>query len=1109
MKIQSLTIHNIASIEDATIDFSVAPLCDTDIFLITGVTGAGKTTILDAICLALFNTTPRLSRCDKRKVMVNQDNITAQDPRNIVRLNTGYASVNLSFAGTDGNDYRAEWSVQRGKKHQLTTQFDSVLWVLHNLTTEGMVTGSNANQYPEVRDAIASAIGMDFVQFCRTTMLAQGQFTEFLQSGEEEKAVILEKITNTDIFSRLGAQIYTIIQAKDKAYKEEEARLAQITLLSEEETDSISQQLTIIAAQLSEIETIDKDLDARRTWLTIKTNLLQSLDEAQQRADRLHAQVDSEEFRRQQQRLYDWLRTTEVRAHIADEVRANTEIHKQQQIISELRPIYLRCISGYAWQQEQIKQMGEEINALETYLREHQSLRAIYEQAQTICADLRQWGICAQKITQFRTDILREQNLRAGYEQALQQALQTEKACVDKVQNQQTLIEKAKSQLPNLEELYKRQAALTAIAQLKQEMADLTKRQDATAQNIRHLSAEQQTCGAMLEEASRQLQTLCQQMEERKDTVEQWAKDMRAKLLVGCTCPVCMQVLQSPLPDEAELDSEYNTLKTNCEAQQKNVDSLRNRANDLVVRLRAEKNTAQRLTDELTGKQSALLQHIRVCQWVDNEVLTSISAPDLRTTLLQDIAQQIEQGNKQKQEIEAQEQILRRYQQEKDNAVAERNQKQNALTQCITKIDTTSQTLQITENEQNTLSKTIAQYPIDVLLPNHDWHTDTAVFIKTLTSAAQTYMDKLAQHDRLQNRQKECVAQLGNLTPLPANLPADWQLLSFTPASNNMLSQDCATLHTEMTNAVRALSEAERQQATHSAEITAYLALHTTLTRDYLVQLNTLSQQDYNIQNQEITSVEEQLKAARLHLEEMCQQQQQHLLAKPTTAQDTDILSDLQQQQQQNKTIQNAKISEQTLLRKRLADNEENKKRKGDTSRLEKLREEHHRWLVFDKIASADGKTFRNIAQSMILDSLLDGANTHLHRLDPRYTLRVVENSLNLKLEDAYQGFATRSTNTISGGESFLVSLALALALADFGQNLGVSTLFIDEGFGTLSGTPLNNAINLLKSLHSQSGTQVGIISHREEIKEKIDVQIQVSPVGNASCSTIQVVVAE
>jgi exonuclease SbcC len=111
-----------------------------------------------------------------------------------------------------------------------------------------------------------------------------------------------------------------------------------------------------------------------------------------------------------------------------------------------------------------------------------------------------------------------------------------------------------------------------------------------------------------------------------------------------------------------------------------------------------------------------------------------------------------------------------------------------------------------------------------------------------------------------------------------------------------------------------------------------------------------------------------------------------------------------------------------------------------------------------------------------------------------------------MKLEDKYNGFSTRSTNSISGGESFLVSLALALALADFGQHLGVSTLFIDEGFGTLSGEPLQNAINTLRTLHSQVGRQVGIISHREELRENIPVQIKVNLPAGSSAAKIEIV---
>ena len=123
-----------------------------------------------------------------------------------------------------------------------------------------------------------------------------------------------------------------------------------------------------------------------------------------------------------------------------------------------------------------------------------------------------------------------------------------------------------------------------------------------------------------------------------------------------------------------------------------------------------------------------------------------------------------------------------------------------------------------------------------------------------------------------------------------------------------------------------------------------------------------------------------------------------------------------------------------------------------------------------------------------------------------RYTLRVLPGSFTIMMEDAYQGYAERPASTISGGESFLVSLSLALALSDIGQQLSVDILFIDEGFGTLSGEPLMNAINTLRSLHTASGRQVGIISHVEELQERIPVQIQVVQDGNSSKSEVNVV---
>lgn len=157
-------------------------------------------------------------------------------------------------------------------------------------------------------------------------------------------------------------------------------------------------------------------------------------------------------------------------------------------------------------------------------------------------------------------------------------------------------------------------------------------------------------------------------------------------------------------------------------------------------------------------------------------------------------------------------------------------------------------------------------------------------------------------------------------------------------------------------------------------------------------------------------------------------------------------------------------------------------------------------------VGDSTGKKFRQIAQSYVLSSLISSANSYLRTLTDRYTLKVVPGTFVILMEDAYQGYATRAASTISGGESFLVSLSLALALSDIGQQLAVDILFIDEGFGTLSGEPLQNAVNTLKTLHRKAGRRVGIISHVEELREKIPVQIRVNQEGMSSVSRIEVV---
>lgn len=164
-------------------------------------------------------------------------------------------------------------------------------------------------------------------------------------------------------------------------------------------------------------------------------------------------------------------------------------------------------------------------------------------------------------------------------------------------------------------------------------------------------------------------------------------------------------------------------------------------------------------------------------------------------------------------------------------------------------------------------------------------------------------------------------------------------------------------------------------------------------------------------------------------------------------------------------------------------------------------------WQRLDAlIGSAKGDKFRKFAQGLTLDHLLQLANKHLNRLHGRYLLRRKSTGeLELEIVDAWQGDVARDTRTLSGGEGFLVSLALALALSDLVSNkTSIDSLFLDEGFGSLDGDTLEVALTALDSLNA-SGKMIGIISHVEALKERIPAQIRVEKGGGVGHSRLVV----
>ena len=215
------------------------------------------------------------------------------------------------------------------------------------------------------------------------------------------------------------------------------------------------------------------------------------------------------------------------------------------------------------------------------------------------------------------------------------------------------------------------------------------------------------------------------------------------------------------------------------------------------------------------------------------------------------------------------------------------------------------------------------------------------------------------------------------------------------------------------------------------------------------------------------------------------------------SAPDEKRLTDLKAEVEQAETDAGLKQKELTTIENALQTDQQQREQQAEVQKeLQDERQQLATWQRLNEImGSADGKKFRTFAQGISLDLVIRQANQHLTELSKRYRLqRRAADSLGLEICDLHQANALRPMESLSGGESFVVSLALALGLSDLaGQSVRIDSLFIDEGFGTLDPETLDMAVAALERLQANNKT-IGVISHVELLKERITTQIQVRP---------------
>ncbi|PKG38381.1 AAA family ATPase [Psychromonas sp. Urea-02u-13] len=263
-----------------------------------------------------------------------------------------------------------------------------------------------------------------------------------------------------------------------------------------------------------------------------------------------------------------------------------------------------------------------------------------------------------------------------------------------------------------------------------------------------------------------------------------------------------------------------------------------------------------------------------------------------------------------------------------------------------------------------------------------------------------------------------------------------------------------------------------------------------------------LSHQDLSDLQARLALLNDQLLTRKTQLEGIELQNRLHNEKKSSELDNEQLLEKLAQLQIQLSEVNEALITNKTLLQ---TDNNNKQKQQDLQTKQNDFKETAEHWDLLNKlIGQADGSKFRKFAQGLTLDNLIHLANREMANLDQRYLLkRNVDEELALQVIDCWQANSVRDVKTLSGGESFLVSLGLALALSNLvSHKTQIESLFLDEGFGTLDENTLAMALDALERLNS-TGKLIGIISHVDALKERINHQIHVHKKAGAGYSVL------
>ena len=1134
MKFLQLEILNLASLDKQggeVINFEEGALGESTIFSIVGPTGSGKSTLLDAICLALYNRAPRYPRKkgDKNQSIEifgaadasESNRLAPTDSRNILTRGKKEGYSKLTFLANNGSIYRAEWHVRFQR-----VRYENAKTALYKITRNGEeITEETAdwNELPNI-------IGLDYDQFLRTVLIAQGSFANFLTAKENERYELLEKLigceetyTNiateikkakdqaTDAYNQMAASVEAVKQ--NLLNDEELAQLKEEIDRLEKAEKELDSQLQAISKELQWFEENDKQVkqiaiyqtDMEQSAVAIKAMQAQILrlqlhDEVQPAVNQL------QEVERQTQSIHEQegnilkaeanIKSQESAIDESEKTLASLKeaVSKAQEQLEKALPVIVEARALKTKMEAAMPNLKEKKEALELAQKENQTaLKDVEENARNI----KKWEAETEKanlaLKTTKEEIAKQKQVLHEATQAAEQAWETERnktagQNIEELQNSKTVADR---------KLQDVQQAIKVVAHLDAATTEKQKNEERILVLGKRNAEIDEALGKLTIEALTQ-ETLTLRNAYTLMVSEKW-EIHRANLIEGKPCPLCGSTTHPYHTDNRQFEEATTELSQLLKAKENLLKLQQIQEKDLSGERKqndGEVQTLQKQQEKLSGEIASYEEEWKalIAQYpkIPKAEAELKSLLPIYENKAKDASSKLSLFNKIQKEIE-------RLTQLKDKAVKDEAAYESKASTIQNKAQESTSTCATKLAEQKALT-------INLISQQKSKEEAYGKALQTWNSAKKEMEEWQEKYKQILNGEEPDAAEQRLTTAKDeATKAADNQNENINKLKAELANSKGShqTMQSQNRTMKENLQEKEKELDLWIEEYNKQLeekSIEPSLIDRNIIREMLHSVEDWNAIRREKDEKEKAVASTTALYQSAEKAHQQHLEHQP--AQTRDALLAIQQEYQER-----SQRNELIAANARMQNHQEAVKLLGDKAEALKLvTQEKDDWTAITDAIGADGKTLRKIAQCYTLSFLIAHANQEIRKFNSRYELQQVKHSLGIRVIDHDRADDIRDTTSLSGGETFIVSLGLALGLSALSsRNISFENLFIDEGFGTLDPDTLATVIDSLAMLQSSQGKKVGVISHTDTMSERITTQIRIIKNGNSGSSHIEI----